>query len=265
MATTTTTSKLCIYNRQIAATAVGRRTVDFVGALLRPRVSGGRGVDVFRFGRPITVEEHHEHDDEHHGDGHHGHGEYPHELHHQLVVLQSRRLQWSPRRFGRRRSVPGRRRRRFSRVHGAAFDVRPVRLVHDRGLPRGRLESYGSTQHPESCRARTVCHHLVCLAFGCAVAAVVGFAFGAVAVVVGFAYGVVAPVVGFAYGAVAATAASDSDSDCLPGGQPTSAAAAENRQSAAGRFAASGAVVAVRARLVAGVCTVQAPAPDVTL
>jgi len=72
-------------------------------------------------------------------------------------------------------------------------------------------------------------------------------------------------VVGFAYGAVAATDASDSDSDCLPGGQPTGAAAAENRQTAAGSLAASGAVVAVRARLVAGVRTVQAPAPDVTL
>lgn len=222
----------CVYNRRIAAVAVDRRTADFVGALLRPRVTGSHRVGIFRFGRPITVEEHHEHDDEHHGDGHHGHGEYPHELHHKLVVLQSRRLQRGPRRLGRRRSVPGgRRRRRFPRVNGAAFDIRPVLLVHGRGFPRRRLESYGSTQHPESRRARTVRHLLVCLA----------------------------------HGAIAATAFLNNGSDCLPGGQPTGAAAAENRQSGAGRLAASGAVVAVRARLVAGVRTVQAPAPDVTL
>jgi len=70
--------------------AVHRRTADFFGArlrALRPWVLGGRGVRVFRFGRPITVEEHYEHDDKHHGDGHHSHGEYPHESHHQLVVL----------------------------------------------------------------------------------------------------------------------------------------------------------------------------------
>lgn len=215
-----------------------------VGALLRPRVSG---VGVFRFWRPITVEEHYEHDDEHHGDGHHGHGEYPHELRHQFVVLQRRRLQWGPRRFGRRR---------FPRpiVDGVALDSRPpFRLVRDRGFPRRRLESYGSTQHPEPRR------RLVGFPFERAVPAVVGFAYGAVPAVFGYACGAVSVVVGFAYGVIAASA----DGYRLPSGQSTGDEAAENGRPGGGRLAASGAVFAVRAHLVTDVRTAQAPAPEV--
>jgi len=128
----------------------------------------------------------------------------------------------------------------FPRIDGATFDVRPVRLVHGRGFPRSRLESYGSTQHPESRRAR-MAYRLVSFAFGCAVATVVSFAHGAVTT-------------------------SAPNSDCLPGRHPTCACdAAKNRQSGSGRLATSGAVVAVRARLVADVRTAQAPAPGVTL
>jgi len=198
----------------------GPRTADFVGALLRPPVPGGRGV--FRFGRAVTVEEHHEHDDEHHGYGRHGHGEYPHEPLHQLVVLQ---LQRGPSRLFRRRSVAGCRFPR--RGHVAVGSRRAVRLVRRRGFPRRRrLDAYGRTRHPESRGARTVRRRPV---------------------VVRLIISAIVAVVGFADGAVAAA------SDRVPRGQSTRAAAAENRRSGGSRLAAPGAVVAVGAHLVADV------------